>query len=601
MDVKAGTADPAEERFRIVVEESPIAMVMVNEAGTITLVNSKTEALFGYPRHELLGQSVEMLVPQRVHWAHPALRKDYLKDPKPRVVGEGRRLSGRRKDGTEVPVEIGLNLIATEEGKFVLATIIDVTEGRLDEARFHAMLEGAPTAMVMVSESGIITLINSQIEKLFGYRRKELLGQSLEVLVPVRFRDHLPALRSAFFEDPDDRTTSAGVDLYGLHRDGTEIPVEIGLNPITTRKGRFVMISVVNLSDRKRAEDLFQAMVEGAPNVMIMINEAGIITLVNTQTEKLFGYRREELQGRPAETLLPVRFRGHHAGLGANFQHDLNVHTIGIGQDMYGLRRDGSEMPVEISINPVITKEGHFVMASIIDISERKEGELRVQTYAEELRHMSQRLVEAQEMERRGIARELHDEVGQSLTAAGINLSDLQLQVGDGPLAVQLAEVSAIVARLLQQIRQLSLDLHPTVLDDLGIAPGFRWLVRERGARSGLDVTLHVAEDLPRFSSMVENTLFRVFQESLSNVLRHAQAKKLNVELRFEADNLILTIRDDGRGFDPAVAHRRALEGGSLGVLGMEERVRLAGGSIAIKSAVGEGTEIRVSLPAVAR
>jgi len=599
--VKDAPLSPAEEHFRIVVEESPIAMVMVNEAGVITLINSQAEKLFGYSRQELLGQPIEILVPERVHWAHPALRKNYFQDPQPRAMGAGRRLSGRRKDGTEMPVEIGLNPIITKESRSVLASIIDVTEGRLDEARFHAMLEGAPTAMVMVSESGIITLINSQTEKLFGYRPEELLGQPLEVLVPVRFRDRLPAMRAAFFEDPDTRTTSAGVELHGLHRDGTEIPVEIGLNPITTRKGRFVMISVVNISDRKRAEDLFQAMVEGAPTVMIMINEAGIITLVNSQTEKLFGYRREELLGKPAEILVPMRFRGHHAAMRANFQQDPNMRSIGIEQDMYGLRRNGTEMPVEININPVVTQGGHFVMASIIDISERRQAELRVQAYAEELRQMSQRLLEAQEMERRGIARELHDEVGQSLTAASINLGDLEKQAAGGPLAAQLAEVSAIIARLLQQIRQLSLDLHPTVLDDLGIAPGFRWLIRERAARSGLDVTLSVADDLPRFSAMVENTLFRVFQESLSNVLRHAQAKKLAVELRFEADSLKLTIRDDGRGFDPAAAHKHALEGTSLGVLGMGERVRLAGGTIDFKSAIGQGTEIRVTLPAIAR
>ena len=212
---------------------------------------------------------------------------------------------------------------------------------------------------------------------------------------------------------------------------------------------------------------------------------------------------------------------------------------------------------------------------------------------------MSQRLLEAQETERRAIARELHDEVGQALTAARMNLNDLQQQAGKGPLAKQAADASAIISQLLQQVRQLSLDMHPTVLDDLGLAASLRWLVRTRAGE--LKVDFDLPEDLPRFTSTVEHTAFRVFQEALSNVLRHSGAQKLEVRLKREGEWLQLDIADDGRGFDAESACKHALSGNSLGVIGMQERVRLASGHIVIESEPGRGARLHVSLPATLR
>jgi signal transduction histidine kinase len=210
---------------------------------------------------------------------------------------------------------------------------------------------------------------------------------------------------------------------------------------------------------------------------------------------------------------------------------------------------------------------------------------------------MSRRLSAAQETERRAIARELHDEVGQSLTATRINLRDLEQQAAGGPLAQRLEHTSAIIADLLAKVRQMSLDLHPSVLDDLGLAPALRWCVRTRAAGSSMEVALDVPDDLPRFDESVEITLFRVFQEALSNALKHAQAQHVQVSLRQAGGRLALRIRDDGRGFDAEAARRRALSGMSLGLLGMQERVRLAGGEMTLESTPGKGTEINVTLP----
>ncbi len=245
----------AEARMHAVVQSAPSGMVMIDRDGTIVLVNREVERMFGYTREELLGTSIDLLVPTRLRGGHSGLRTSFFGDPKTRAMGAGRELFGVRKDGVEIPVEIGLNPIETEEGLFVLASVVDISARKRAEARFRAAVESAPNGMVMIDRSGKIILVNREIERLFGYTREDLLGQPIERLVPQRLRERHPGLRTAFFEHPQTRAMGAGRDLFGVRKDGVEIPVEIGLNPIETDEGLFVLASVVDIGARKRAEE----------------------------------------------------------------------------------------------------------------------------------------------------------------------------------------------------------------------------------------------------------------------------------------------------------------------------------------------------------
>jgi PAS domain S-box-containing protein len=229
-------------------------MVMIDRSGRMVLVNREIERLFRYAREELLGEPIELLVPERFRRAHPAFRSDFFAHPQTRAMGAGRELYGRRKDGTELPVEIGLNPIETDEGLFVLASVVDITARKRAEERFRAAVESSPNGMVMVDRNGKIVLVNREIERLFGYAREQLIGQPIDLLVPERFRPGHPAFRADFFAHPQARAMGAGRDLFGRRKDGVEIPVEIGLNPIETDEGLFVLASVVDISQRKRAE-----------------------------------------------------------------------------------------------------------------------------------------------------------------------------------------------------------------------------------------------------------------------------------------------------------------------------------------------------------
>lgn len=246
---------PNDDRFRVAVESSPNGMLMVDARGAIVLVNREIERLFGYSREELIGQSIERLVPDGVRERHPGFRTEFFTHPQTRSMGAGRDLYGRRKDGTEVPVEIGLNPIVTDEGTLVLASVVDISARKRAEARFRVAVESAPSGMVMIDGTGKIVMVNREIERLFGYTREQLLGQSIEKLVPQRVRDRHPGLRTAFFAHPQARSMGAGRDLHGVRKDGVELPVEIGLNPIETDEGTFVLASVVDISARKRSEE----------------------------------------------------------------------------------------------------------------------------------------------------------------------------------------------------------------------------------------------------------------------------------------------------------------------------------------------------------
>jgi len=379
----------SERRLRLVVEAAPNSMVMVDRAGKIVMVNTQVERVFGYSRAELVGQPVEMLVPERFRSHHPQLRESFFADPRPRPMGAGRDLYGLKKDRSEFPVEIGLNPIETDEGTMVLSAIVDITERkaaevalRESERRFRLVVEAAPNSMVMVDQDGKIVMVNTQAERVFGYPRAELVGQPVEMLVPERFRSHHPQLRKTFFADVRPRSMGAGRDLYGLKKDGSEFPVEIGLNPIETDEGTMVLSAIVDITERKAAElalreseQRFRLVVEAAPNSMVMVDRAGKIVMVNAQAERVFGYSRTELVGQPVEMLVPERFRSHHPELRKTFFADPQPRPMGAGRDLYGLKKDGSEFPVEIGLNPIETDEGTMVLSAIVDITARKAAE----------------------------------------------------------------------------------------------------------------------------------------------------------------------------------------------------------------------------------
>ena len=216
-------------------------------------------------------------------------------------------------------------------------------------------------------------------------------------------------------------------------------------------------------------------------------------------------------------------------------------------------------------------------------------GRDRLQTLATQLLH-------AQEAERRAIARELHDEIGQELTIMQMGLQDL-LDVDPAQLPEHVEESIATIERVLAQVRAMALDLRPSQLDDLGLEESLRWYLERQAARGHLEIVFDLPPLTPRPPADVETTCFRIAQEAMTNILRSAHATHVWMTIARDADGLTLTVRDDGYGFDVAAARARAMHGSSLGLLSMEERAALIGGHTSIESAPGQGTIVRAWLP----
>ncbi len=406
------------------------------------------------------------------------------------------------------------------------------------EEMMYLAVEASPSGMVMMDQDGKIVMVNSMTEKLFGYSRQELIGSPLEMLVPERFRHQHPEYRQTYIGESKTRLMGHGRDLYGLHKNGQEFPVEVGLNPIETEHGIFVLAAIVDITDRKYAEEMIRLAVEASPNGMIMTNHQGAIVMVNTATETLFGYSREELIGQSIDILIPESHRAHHPELKKNYLKYPSARAMGHGRDLYGLHKDGKEFPVEVGLNPTQTPQGFMVLASMIDITERKYQEKQLKAALKE---------------KDLLLSEIHHRVKNNL-----QIIDSLLGMQSGMLlnstVVSILKESQNRVKSMAMIHQILYE--SSDFSHVDFSSVVQSLVTNLSASYALDssrIQINIDTDQVLLSIDTSIPLGLILNELCTNAIKYAfsenRSGNINISLKYlEANKLQVLVTDDGVG-----------------------------------------------------
>jgi PAS domain S-box-containing protein len=583
----------SEEKFSKAFRESPMALTVTSLKDHRYLdVNETFERITGYSRDEVVGRTPFDLG----IWVEPTERIDLenrlLKEGNLRNIEHQFRVrSGEIRVGFS-----SAELIEIDGEPCMLAVTDDITDRKRAEEHFRLAVESAPNGMAIVSHEGKIVRVNSQVEALFGYRREELIGQGIEILVPESLRASHTNFRNGYLSHPASRPMGAGRDLLARRKDGTLFPVEIGLTTMRTQQGTQILCSIVDITERKTAE---LALRESEKRFRLVANSAPVMIWMSGP-DKLCTFFNQgwlDFTGRPQEDELGSGWTfGVHP---EDMDRCLEVYSRSFDarvdfQMEYRLRRHDGQYRWVMDVGvPRFGDDGSFqgFIGSCTDITDRKLSE-------EALLDLSGRLITAHEEERARIARELHDDLSQRMALLQIGLEEFEQETrGLAPIARErLHKIAEIASEVSSDIHNLSHELHPSKLDSLGLVATVGGFCREFSKQHGLHVQFahHQVEGL--IPKDVTLCLFRIIQEALRNVVKHSGAREAKVELIGRGDRIELCISDSGTGFDPESS--KVMPG--LGLISMRERLRLVGGHLAVESEPARGTRILARVPLIA-
>ncbi len=342
--------------------------------------------------------------------------------------------------------------------------------------------------------------------------------------------------------------------------------------------------------------------IQSATEPIITIDERQRIVMFNPAAERVFLCSADDAIGANLDILIPVRFRAAHARHVDRFKHTgISERQMGLGGPLWGLRSNGEEFPMEASISQTRSEAGIFLSIFLRDISERQRVDQALRASRDELTRLSNALLHVREQEKKHIAGELHDDLGQTLTALTMELSQLEagFAADDHDCRARVRAMRRLIKKTFASLRRIASDLRPIMLDDLGLAAAVEWLVANFVSRYGIDVNADIDIGPEEPAKPVATTLFRVVQEALTNIAKHAQASKVQLRLRCTASTCELTVQDNGVGASPeSLAKKLPL---SLGLQGIRERVRLLNGEVTIHTRKKDGFRLHAQMPAQPR
>ena len=476
-------------------------------------------------------------------------------------------------------------------------------------------VDACPSGMIMTDAGGKILLVNAEVERLFGYRRKELIGNSIDILLPAAMRAAHVKHRESFVAHPEIRRMGVGRDLFGVRKDGTQIPVEVGLNPIRTRDKLLVLSAVTDITKRKLAEtelklaeEKFRLVVEASPSGMIMTDAAGKIVLVNSETERLLGYNREELIGKPVEMLVPSVLRDNHVALRGAFHKNPEARSMGLRRDVHIMRKDGTELPVEIGLNPIHTPEGTIVLSAIIDISERNKVLKCLDEQREELQRSNADLEQFANVASHDLQEPLRMVATYTQLLAERYAGQLDERADkyigyavDGAKRMQqLVKELLAYSRVSSQARPPAVIETKTVVQD--VLGGLKLAIEESHAEI-------VCDDLPAVRAD-QAQLGHLFQNLIGNALKFRTERPPLIHIAAEKNegHCLFRVEDNGIGIDQQYSdrvfqifqrlHERGrYTGNGIGLAISRKIVERHGGRIWFESEPEKGTTFFFTLP----
>ncbi|MGH6726826.1 MAG: PAS domain S-box protein [Pseudolabrys sp.] len=618
-----------EEKFRLAVEASPSGLVMTDAGGSIVLVNAETERLFGYKRRELIGQRVDILVPVRLQGPHVQQRAGFTARPQARRMGEGRELFGLRKDGTEFPIEIGLNPIATQTGLLILSVIVDISERRRAEATlrdyaereqlFIAAVESSNDAIITKALDGMITGWNQAAERLFGFTAKAAIGKRIDIIVPVELRDDVAGVLDKIRggEKVEHQET------VRAHKDGHRIDVSLSTSPIKSHSGKIIGAAMVarDITARKKAqealhnsEQMARDIIAGALDAFVQTDETGKVVEWNPRAEEMFGWSRQEALGKELTDLYLLEdYRPHYRDIWSRLNAGDTAAFVGARKEIDAVRKDGRRIKVEASITALHRRDGYVTNGFIRDLTEKIAAE--------------DQLRQAQKMESVGqLTGGIAHDFNNMLTVITGTIDILGEAVADKP---QLAAIAKLISEAADRGAELTghllafarrQPLQPREIDINALMAESEKLLRPA---LGEQVEISMRLEETAWPAMVDPTQLTSALLNLAvnardampdggkltletrNVVLDAAYAQANAEVQ-PGHYVMIAVTDSGAGipeairqkvFEPFFTTKDTGKGTGLGLSMVYGFVKQSGGHIKVYSEVGHGTTFKIYLP----
>jgi PAS domain S-box-containing protein len=622
----------ADEKFRLAVEASPSGLVMIDSSGIIVLVNAETERLFGYTRQDLIGQPVDILVPAGLRGHHTQHRVGFIAQPEARHMGAGRELYGLRKNGSEFPVEIGLNPIQTSHGLLVLSMIVDISERkRVDaalrdyaerEQLFIAAVESSNDAIVTKTLDGVITGWNQAAERLFGFTAPEAIGNSIDIIVPEELRSDVRGMLNRIRNDEKVEHH----ETVRTNKHGQRIDVSLSISPVKSSKGIIIGAAKVtrDITEKKRtqqalfeSEQMARGIIDTAIDAFLQMNESGDITDWSSTAETMFGWSPQEVVGKKVRDLIVLpENRGAHSERLAEFLRSADNGSPGRRYESPSLRRDGKVIDTEISLTALRRRDGYVINGFIRDVTEQKAAGEHVR--------------QAQKMESVGqLTGGIAHDFNNMLTVITGTIDILADAVADKP---ELAAITKLISEAADRGAELTghllafarkQPLQPREIDVNGLMVDAVKLLRPT---LGEQVEIDLKIDETACQALIDPAQLTT---ALLNLAVNARDAMLGGgKLTLETKNVVLddgyaksigdiqpgsyvmiAVSDTGSGiseairekvFEPFFSTKEVGRGTGLGLSMVYGFVKQSGGHIKIYSEEGHGTTIRIYLPQAA-